>query len=62
MNTGEQCERVVDLCVSQPCQYGGVCSSGHDFDLNRPTLTCDCPDVTSGQFCEHFEPGNSRSL
>ncbi|MBN3280272.1 DNER protein, partial [Polyodon spathula] len=44
--TGEQCESVIDHCLSQPCRNGGICFN------NLPGYSCHCPEGYRGSVCE----------
>ncbi|XP_048838334.1 delta and Notch-like epidermal growth factor-related receptor [Brienomyrus brachyistius] len=44
--TGEQCEALVDHCLSQPCLNGATCTS------NLAGPSCHCPEGYQGWMCE----------
>lgn len=45
--TGKLCDGLDDVCTSDPCQHGGLCSSVNGLFL------CDCPSGTTGDRCEN---------
>lgn len=43
---GDNCENIIDNCVSNPCQNGGTCTN------TVGSFTCECPTGVSGATCE----------
>ena len=46
MQTGDQCESIINYCLPSPCQNGGICKN------EPPGYSCTCLAFYTGQNCE----------